>query len=283
MTHKPILLNDIILEFPHKICFEHFSVAIQYGQRIAIIGKNGSGKSCLLNMINNICGNLTTGYVPQIIEDFDNLSGGQRFNKCLAENLKKSPKILLLDEPTNHLDLKNHRSLIKMLKTYYGTLIIVSHDVELLHDLINIFWHIEDGKINIFSGNYDDYIHEIKSKRASIEHELSVLERQKKDTHKRLMKEQARASKSKKKGEKSIESKKWPTITGKAKALRAQETTGKKKIAIDNKKQNLNDRLSNLKLIDSINPKFSIESSNIINQTLVSVENGYCGFVEEFL
>ena len=282
MTHKPIFLDNITIEFPHKICFEDFTSNIQYGQRIAIIGRNGSGKSSLLNMIKNLNIDATIGYVPQIIENFDDLSGGQRFNKALTESIKFSPDILLLDEPTNHLDLKNRRSLMKMLNTYAGTLIIISHDVELLLGLIDIFWHIDNAKVNIFSGNYDDYIYEINSK-CLIENELSRLERQKKDTHTSLMKEQGRASKSKKKGEKSIESKKWPTITGKAKALRAQETIGRKKIAIDNKKRDLNEKLSNLRLPEVIKPKFSIEPSNIINQTLVSVENGSCGFVKDIL
>ena len=52
MNHKPIQLKNVSLSFPHKICFEAFNAQIPYGSRIAIMGRNGSGKSSLLNMIN---------------------------------------------------------------------------------------------------------------------------------------------------------------------------------------------------------------------------------------
>jgi ATPase subunit of ABC transporter with duplicated ATPase domains len=167
MSHKPIILKHLSLIFPHKVCFEHFSVEIPYGTRIAVIGRNGSGKTSLLRMIKEIVGE-DAGYVPQIVEDFDTLSGGQRFNEALTRVLSKDPDILLLDEPTNHLDTSNRNSLMRMLKSYPGTLIIVSHDVELLRNTIETPWHIDNGKIHLFSGNYDDYLREIHIKRSAI-------------------------------------------------------------------------------------------------------------------
>jgi len=79
-----IQINNLTLSFPHKTCFEDFSTNLQYGSRIAIIGRNGSGKSTLLQTLKDIASkqNMVVGYVPQIIEDCDNLSGGQRFNKA---------------------------------------------------------------------------------------------------------------------------------------------------------------------------------------------------------
>jgi ATPase subunit of ABC transporter with duplicated ATPase domains len=68
------------------------------------------------------------------------------------------PNILLLDEPTNHLDRHNRKSLMRMLKSYPGTLIVVSHDTELLRDCVETLWHMDDGKIRVFHGAYDDYI-----------------------------------------------------------------------------------------------------------------------------
>ena len=103
MIHKPITLNNLSLEFPHKTCFTDFSYNIPYSSRIAIIGRNGSGKTSLLQMIKNITTNLNIGYVPQIVESYENLSGGQRFNKALTDTLSLDPDILVLDEPTNHL------------------------------------------------------------------------------------------------------------------------------------------------------------------------------------
>lgn len=101
--------------------------------------------------------------------------------------------------------------------------------------------------------------------------------------HKNLMQEQQRASKSKNKGKKSIDSKKWPTVTAKCKALRAQETTGKKKLSIENKKQDLSKQLSDLRLPEIIKPKFSIRAEDIGNHVVVSVENASCGYISPIL
>jgi len=269
--HQPIQLQNLSLSFPNKTCFEDFSPQINYGQRIAIIGRNGSGKSSLLKILQDNLSNIKVGYVPQVITEFDSLSGGERLNKSFTEALKLDPDVLLLDEPSNHLDSHNRHSLMRMLKSYPGTLIIVSHDIELLRNHIDIIWHIDNAKIHIFSGNYADYMYEIHLKRSSIEKTLLQLNRQKKDTHQALMKEQERAAKSKNKGKKSISQRKWPSVVSKAKALRAEETTGKKKTAIDNKKHELNSQLSDLRLPEIIKPHFSLTSADILNKTLVSI------------
>ncbi len=196
---KPIFLNHISLYSPNKICFEDFSAQIQTGNRIAIIGNNGTGKSSLLKIIKGDLPvsegemqnkNVSFGYVAQLISGYENLSGGEKFNKALSAALLNHPDILLLDEPTNHLDLKNRRSLIKMLNFYKGTLIVVSHDAELLRSSVDILWHIDNGKISIFSGKYDDYRQTIMRKRQDIENELEFLAKKKKENHKALMKEQ---------------------------------------------------------------------------------------------
>jgi len=288
MMHKPIQFKNISFTFPHKICFEDFSAKIFYGSRIAIIGKNGSGKSTLLKIIQGIAeptsGEITvpndvvSGYVPQVIEDFNYLSGGQRLNKVLTEALSLSPNLLLLDEPTNHLDANNRKSLMRMLDSYTGTLIIVSHDIELLRHSIDTLWHIDNGRINVFSGNYDDYLKEIHIKRASLEQELSRLDKQKKNMHQDLMKEQARAAKSRTKGEKSIHQHKWASIVGKAKARKAEETSGRKSLDISYKKAELNDKLSTLRLPEIIKPKFSLSSADVGNRVLVSITDSSVGY-----
>ena len=274
MIHKPIQIQNLSLSFPHKTCFESFTTQINYGARIAIIGRNGSGKSTLLKMLQNTLVDVTYGYVPQVIEEFDNLSGGQRFNRALTDALSAGPSILLLDEPTNHLDCSNRKSLMRMLRYFDGTLIVVSHDAELLRNCTHTLWHIDNEKIHIFSGQYDDYMNEVGTKRASIEQELSRLDRQKKDIHHALMQEQERASKSKAKGVKSIEQRKWPSVVSKAKALRAEETSGRKKVAIDHKKQELTDQLCALRLPEVITPKFSLNGASASDKVVVSVNNG---------
>ena len=284
MIHKPIQLINIALSFPHKICFEDFSTSIPYGSRIAIIGRNGSGKSSLLNMLqrnNNdmkIPEDVVIGYVPQLIEEFDSLSGGQRLNEKLTQALVKNPNMLLLDEPTNHLDMQNRKSLMRMLQSYQGTLIIVSHDLELLRQCIDTIWHIENEKIHVFSGNYDDYKREMQIKRNSIEEALTHANRQKKELHQNLMKEQERAKKSDARGEKSIRNHKWPTVTSPEKARRAIESTGKKKKNIYNQRDDLMDTLAGLQLPEIITPKFSINAKDKDGRNVLSVNNGAIGY-----
>jgi len=290
MSFNPIQLRKVNLSIPHKTCFEEFSIAIPYGSRRALIGRNGSGKSRLLTMLKGnllpISGeiilpdNFIVGYVPQIIEEFDGLSGGERFNKALTKVLSEKPNILLLDEPTNHLDFGNRKSLMRMLDAFKGTLIIASHDVELLRNNVDTFWHIYNGKIYIFKGQYDDYFREISLKRNAIETELSNLNKQKKEMHKSLMKEQERAKKSNERGEKSIRERKWPTIVSDAKASRAIETSGKKKKQIRDKSNELSEQLSELRLPELILPKFSLTTADIGKAILLSIVDGSVGYLE---
>ena len=289
MVHQSIQIKNLSLSFSHKTCFENFSTQINYGARIAIIGRNGSGKTTLLNILHGLTeptsgevqhhNDIVFGYVPQMITEFaSSLSGGQRFNQALTKALSLDPTVLLLDEPTNHLDSRNRKGLMRMLKSYPGTLIIVSHDTELLRNGIDTLWH-NDNKIHVFSGNYDDYIHEINLKRASISSELKLLKRQKKDIHDKLMQEQQRAAKSK--GEKSIYLRKWPTIVSTANAGRAEETSSRKKSAIGHKKQDLTEQLSNLRLPEIIMPKFSLSSASIGDQIMVAICDGSVGYAEQ--
>ncbi|MCX5922138.1 MAG: ATP-binding cassette domain-containing protein [Candidatus Dependentiae bacterium] len=289
MMHKPILLKNIGFSFPHKICFEDFTGQISYGSRIAIIGRNGSGKSTLLNILRGmveptsgqlvVSSDVVCGYVPQIVEDFDSLSGGQRFNQALTGVLSEDPNVLLLDEPTNHLDQHNRKSLMRMLRAYQGTLIVVTHDVELLRTCIDTLWHIDNGRVQVFSGNYDDYIREIKAKRISIEQEISRLNRQKKDMHEKLGQEQQKASKSKSIGEKNVANRKWTKMTGDLKAMKAEKSQGKKFRTLEDTKQDLQEKLSELRLPEEIVPTFSLSSANVMGRTLISIVDGSVGYL----
>jgi ATPase subunit of ABC transporter with duplicated ATPase domains len=169
---------------------------------------------------------------------------------------------------------------MRMLKSFLGTVIVASHDLELLRGCINQVWHIENGTIQKFTGHYDDYIQAINIQRSAIEHELSLLERQKKETHQALMAEQKRASKSQAKGQKSIDRSKWPTIVSHAKAGRAEETSGRKTAAIDNKKQAIMEQLGTLRVSDIIVPKFSITADAVGDGVVVSVHAGAVGYAQ---
>ncbi|MCX7123016.1 MAG: ATP-binding cassette domain-containing protein [Gammaproteobacteria bacterium] len=293
MMHNPIQFKNLSLSFSHKICFEDFDAQLHYGEHIALMGRNGSGKSSLLNMLNGRIqpseGALLIPYdvcmadVPQVIDDFSDLSGGQRFNKALSEALSKQPNLLLLDEPTNHLDSSNKKSLIRMLKAYQGTLLIASHDLELLRHCVDTFWHINEGHIHIFRGSYDDYIREMTMQRHAAEAELAILKRQKKDMHEALMKEQLRAKTSRGQGEKHIVQRKWPTITSGAKARRAEQTSGQKRQALQHKKEDLLNQLAGLALSEIIVPTFSLQVDEVNDRTIVSISHASVGYDQPIL
>jgi ATPase subunit of ABC transporter with duplicated ATPase domains len=287
MTHKPIQFKHIRFSLPHKLCFEQLNETISYGQRIAIIGQNGCGKSTLLQMMQGLIAptdgtlilpqDAVIGYVPQLIEQFDSLSGGQRFNEKLTEALAAFPNMLLLDEPTNHLDRKNRNSLMRMLRSFEGTLVIVTHDVELLCHAIDTIWHIDRGRVRVFTGSYDDYRHELALQHRAIEHELSLLLKQKKTAHLALMKEQTRAKNSRIGGEKKIENRKWPTIGSAVKMSRSNETSHRKKSELSQKRQILSEQMSALQKPEIIKPTFSIQAGES-GRVLVSINDGSVGF-----
>lgn len=84
-------------------------------------------------------------------------SGGWRMRLNLAQALMCRSDILLLDEPTNHLDLDTVLWLESFLRTYQGTLILISHDREFLDNLVEHIVHLEQGKLSLYSGNYSAY------------------------------------------------------------------------------------------------------------------------------
>ncbi len=292
MLHKPIQCHDISLSFAHKICFENFSTQILHGSRIAIIGRNGSGKSHLLNLLRGTIspssGSVTRpadvriGYIPQVIADNEHLSGGQRVQAALNQALSAQPNVLLLDEPTNHLDVHHKKSLLRMLRAYTGTLIVVSHDLELLHNDMTTLWHIDNARIAVFRGNYVDYMRECDRQRLSLAQELVQLKQQKKALHLALMQEQTRAAKSRTQGEKSIAQRKWPTVVSRAKAHNAQQTSGHKKRQIQDKKHSITTQLAELPVVESIVPTFNLHgAASHQHRVLVSISEGSVAYRED--
>ena len=249
-----IELNNIKKNFGLKNILNGFSLEIKTGERVALIGQNGSGKSTILKIIAkqetidegtiNIRKGATIGILNQIYENekedtlvkdflyesfrdiidieqklknieekmsneknndlleklieqygkiqekyitlggyetqekfckicskfkidevmlkqnYNNLSGGEKTKINLAKLLLKNPDILLLDEPTNHLDIESMNFLEELILKYKGTILIVSHDRYFLDKVITKTVLLENGKENIYFGNYSYFLEE---------------------------------------------------------------------------------------------------------------------------
>jgi ATPase subunit of ABC transporter with duplicated ATPase domains len=96
--------------------------------------------------------------------DVNLLSYGQKMKLYLAGLMLTEPTVLLLDEPTNHLDLDGINWLEDFLKTFTGISMIVSHDRAFLNNVTDHIFEIDEQKLHIYTGNYDDFVNE-KQKR----------------------------------------------------------------------------------------------------------------------
>ena len=86
------------------------------------------------------------------------LSGGERGRYALLRLLLHPANFLLLDEPTNHLDMRAKDVLLDALMKYTGTVVFVSHDRYFIDNLATRVFEVGDGKVEIFPGNYEDYM-----------------------------------------------------------------------------------------------------------------------------
>lgn len=85
------------------------------------------------------------------------LSGGQMSRVALGKILLEEPELLILDEPTNHLDLNAIEWLEKMLKDYKNAVMVISHDVYFLDNVVNRIFEMEGKTLRTYIGNYTDY------------------------------------------------------------------------------------------------------------------------------
>ncbi|HET8715771.1 MAG TPA: ATP-binding cassette domain-containing protein, partial [Holophagaceae bacterium] len=193
-----------------------FTAMVQRGERIALMGRNGVGKSTLINALLANAPQVTeanlsldagtvkwghdasVGYFAQDFREsipagwtmvdwlrqFDPdatieqirgvlgqmlfrgeegtkktevLSGGEACRLMFCKLMLQKPNILVLDEPTNHLDLEAVIALNTALQNYAGTLLLVTHDEDLIEEVATRIWNFKDGAIEDFQGTYEEY------------------------------------------------------------------------------------------------------------------------------
>ena len=91
----------------------------------------------------------------------DTLSGGEKARLSILEIMLTGANFLLLDEPTNHLDIRSREALEAALEDFEGTVFIISHDRYLINKMADKIIAFENGSVNSYNMNYDDYINKI--------------------------------------------------------------------------------------------------------------------------
>ena len=154
---EKVILEKQLLNIP--------SLTVNAGEKIGIIGENGAGKSTLIRIIaqddQNYSGRVkskgTIAYVPQM-QEASCQSGGEQSWECIINALQSEPDILLLDEPTSNLDVQHLKQLEQFLKQFNGTLLMISHDRQLLQETVQRIWKVEQGQITDYHGTYHEFI-----------------------------------------------------------------------------------------------------------------------------
>ena len=98
------------------------------------------------------------------------LSGGESARLIFCRLMLQKPNVLVLDEPTNHLDLESINALNIALQKYLGTVLLVTHDHDMIDEVATRIWHFEHGQIEDFKGPYADYIaaHQDKAPKSNL-------------------------------------------------------------------------------------------------------------------
>jgi len=186
-----VLVEDLRKSVGDKVLFEHVSFAVNKGDHIALIARNGIGKSTLLNILlhsheDTIPGatkiasadqsrnahdydsgkitwrrDLKVHYLPQQIAypaEMDSWSGGQKKKAMIERVLADEPDMVIMDEPTNHLDLGTVVWLEEQLRKSQVTLLMVTHDRYFLDRVCTDILELDQHQMYAYHGNYSYYV-----------------------------------------------------------------------------------------------------------------------------
>ena len=129
---------------------------------------DGSGFYILDSRIEEYANGLGLGDIG-LDRDVSELSGGQRTKVLLTKLLLQNPMMLILDEPTNYLDEQHINWLKNFLLNYESAFILVSHDITFLNSVVNIIYHVEEGELTRYKGDYNDFQNMYQLKKRQLE------------------------------------------------------------------------------------------------------------------
>nr|WP_295669290.1 ABC-F family ATP-binding cassette domain-containing protein [Sphingomonas sp.] len=124
----------------------------------------------------------------------DSYSGGWKMRVALAALLFSEPDLLLLDEPSNHLDLEATLWLENFLKAYPNMIVIISHERDLLNNVVDNILHLEGGKVFLYSGGYDSFERQRAERAAQLAAAKASQDAQRAKLQEYIAKNSARAS-----------------------------------------------------------------------------------------
>ncbi|HEL1557824.1 TPA: ABC-F family ATP-binding cassette domain-containing protein [Streptococcus suis] len=190
-------------------------MSLQAGQKVGLVGNNGIGKSTFLKILlgldRDFAGQIEVkadwAYVPQL-QERSSLSGGEQVWKSIQEAFAQRPQLLIMDEPTANLDQEHQEKLIKQIKRYRGSLLVVSHDRHFLNQIASHIWHLEEGKVQVYLGNYEAFVESRRARREGQQEAYESYQKKvtqlKKAQHERQVKSQKMGKK-----KKGISSSEW--------------------------------------------------------------------------